>query len=193
MHSIISLPLLLALANHVSGEALNHLAGYQAVQASPIPTAGPKLGRRDDLACAQSILTEVMVPDDPSATDLVEYLSTATFAPEDCTVTVPASLSSDLVSYATYVSEFYGGIESRWNEVDSLCGQDTLVLDVSRTGCEETQTAVFTDGSDTESVALPSPTLPTERLEKTSAASAYKSSMGTFGVAVVACAALLAG
>lgn len=191
MPSISSLPLLLALAVHVSGEAVNHLPGYQAVRA-PLPTAGPELGRRQDQACAESVLTEVVVPNEPSATELVEYFSTASFALADCTVTAPASLSSDLVSYATYVSEFWGDVESRWDEVDTLCGVDTLALSLSRTGCTETQTAVFTDGSDTESVALPSPTLPTGMLEKTGAASSYRSSMGAFGVAVVACAAWLA-
>jgi hypothetical protein len=193
MHSYTFIASISALAGYTMAEAQPgfDFPGY-AIAPAPTSPSGPRLAARQDMDCFASITEDVFVAETPSADDLNEWLMSQTYDIDECTITAPSSLSSDIVSYASYVSEFWEGAESRWNEVDTMCDADTMRVDMTPVGCTETQTALFTSGSETETVELPYATVPSKSFTKEGGSMGQKGMMSLGAVVGVAFAVVFA-
>lgn len=94
------------------------------------PTAAPEpLDRRDeDESCLSSVLMNDLLPDPPKGSALNEWASSLTNevygGNAACTLTAPASLSTDIMSYYSVLSEFAETFDDVVADVDTDCGYD---------------------------------------------------------------------
>ncbi|KAI9148832.1 serglycin domain-containing protein [Paramyrothecium foliicola] len=119
--------------------------------------------QQDDLRrmqmCASSVLSE-LVPAEPTNTAFREWATSAR-TPFACTITAPASLSSDYSSYADVVTEWLETVESdAAGKTD--CGADYFTMTFSSAFCRSTRTVLFTDARNQTTTQTQEPfTVPT--------------------------------
>jgi hypothetical protein len=148
------LPLILttlALATQIGANVLT--VGPHA--GNDISTAHQKIDKRDEAsACAESVLSQLKPPK-PSNTEFLEWYNSAT-TPYACTVTAPASLSSEYSSYAGVVSEWLDTVESKAAQ-QTDCGMKSFVLIVPSVTCDGPRTVLFTDSAKRTTTATQEP------------------------------------
>lgn len=137
------------------------LEAYGISPANPPPNS-PLARRAVDEACFQSVLSKLMPPT-PAATALNDWATSEleAFGAPQCTVTAPAALSEDYMSYRSVVATWLETVEEEAKKITTNCGADKLTLSFSQY-CTESQTVIFTDeATATETAVLPTVNVPT--------------------------------
>jgi len=153
-----------------------------APAATAPPTAAlPALERRViNSSCISSVLRELEPPISRRGSDILscgDFLSWAVEAhgslTEDrqqatsspsCTVTTPASVSSDYSSYIDVIETYFSTVSSKASGIRTNCGADKLFLSFDQL-CTPSLTMLFTSGANQTSVtSLKPPEPPGERI-----------------------------
>lgn len=121
---------------------------------SPVfPPHGSIERRAIDETCFTSVMSKLSPPE-PSATELEDWALTQTKDISACTITAPASLSDELISYLSQVSTWLDTVESVADSIDTKCDADVFTFSITMY-CTGSHTVVFTEdasGTGTPSV-----------------------------------------
>ncbi|KAI9148145.1 hypothetical protein HJFPF1_11969 [Paramyrothecium foliicola] len=133
---------------YVAAATTAHLAFAEfldlgAVEA-PAITQAPvhAIAAREDFSCGSSVLQELVGPV-PSDEDLLRWAISVTH-PLECTVTAPAELSDEYVSWASGMTEWAKNVEKKASETHEVCGYDYLTARFTGI-CEVERTVLFTN------------------------------------------------
>lgn len=187
MQSLLLLSGLVALAD----QALATGAGG-AVGISPAfpPNGAPALDRRNlDESCATSVFSSLSPPEPTDSAFLDWATSTNDFWTESCTITVPASFSSDYISYVSEFDTWLNTIESAAAKATDCGVDDDEVFAISLSGlCTASRTVVFVEDvsatatGDATTTILKALNIPQETIQI--GAAAQQPSVAGFAVAV---------
>jgi hypothetical protein len=133
----LTLATLLGLAPLAMAEGI--VAGVAPAIAQPAAV----VARQDD-NCASSVFSALQAGPTPDSQDLLEYIA---FNPDvaACTVTAPASLSSEYVSWMDDMTEWAKGLEKSAHKLPK-CGYETLSFSITGV-CPRERTVYFEDES----------------------------------------------
>ncbi|KAH6962553.1 hypothetical protein BKA56DRAFT_597893 [Ilyonectria sp. MPI-CAGE-AT-0026] len=111
---------------------------------SPIFPPHDSIERRAiDDSCFTSVISKLSPPE-PSDTELQDWAATETQTISACTMTAPASLSDEVISYLDEFTTWLSTVESVADSIDTKCGADIFTFSVSMS-CTESHTVVFTE------------------------------------------------
>lgn len=111
-----------------------------------------------DDSCFTSVVSKLSPPE-PSDTELQDWAATETELVAACTLTAPASLSDEVISYLDEFTTWLSTVESVADSIDTKCGADIFTFSVSMS-CTASHTVVFTqDASGTGTPGVVSSTV----------------------------------
>ncbi|KAL3958240.1 hypothetical protein VFPFJ_10207 [Purpureocillium lilacinum] len=122
--------------------------------------------QRVDSSCISSIVSELAPPTSGLDSDFLSWASSASteIISPDCTVTVPASISSEYLAYRSTFQTYLSTIASKASSIRTNCGADDLSLTFSQF-CTTSLTVLFTSGADkTSTTSLSSLDIPDETI-----------------------------
>ncbi|KAJ6442531.1 alpha-ketoglutarate-dependent sulfonate dioxygenase [Purpureocillium lavendulum] len=117
-----------------------------------------------DTSCISSVVSELSPPTSGLGSDFWSWASSfstdATTSPA-CTITAPASISSDYLRYVDTLETYFSTIVSKASGIHTNCGADDLSLTFDQL-CTTSLTVVFTSGADESTTSLWPPQVPDE-------------------------------
>lgn len=154
---------------------------------TPTITQPAALAARQDARCTSSVLSE-LAPPIPEDQDLLTWFAFNTDEVFTCTVTAPASLSSEFNSWMSQMTEWAEDLESNAHK-KSKCGYDIFSLTAPGV-CPTSHTVLFTDLSSEETSSQVYPPLPLKTGIRIGAASRNTGMIGT-GIALASFVAIV--
>ncbi|KAH8672367.1 hypothetical protein BGZ61DRAFT_459203 [Ilyonectria robusta] len=128
----------------LASQALANTPLLEEFGISPVfPPHGSIDRRAIDDSCFTSVVSKLSPPE-PSNTELQDWAATETEAISACTITAPASLSDEVISYLDEFTTWLATVESVADSIDTKCGADIFTFSVSMS-CTESHTVVFTE------------------------------------------------